>query len=181
MSMVSFLEDPERLMLDNTERLMLCIVILGNVSVDSVVAEEIGDVPAACSLLLEVLQQNQATNSTITTCVCMTLANLSKHAKVAQSLWLNGLAPILLHIMDAKSSQNVVVNAVFLMMGNLAAVSNASRQQIQQSSLCEVICSLLKTFIPLDAPSVVENGCVVIANMSVDAETRVKLSDWGVT
>ena len=70
------------------------------------------------------------------------------------------------------------MNALFVLLGNLAAVSHSSRMHIQSNRLVEEICNVMQNFIPGNE-HIVENGCAVIANICIDSECRSRLGSCG--
>lgn len=114
--------------------------------------------------------------------VCGTLANLAKLHVLAQQMWLDGLGRILIDLMYSCNQYNDVnaVNSLLLLISNLAAVSHTSRINVLSEHLLEDVCLIIHSYISKDAFSVVESGCVVIANVSADAECRVKLGSSGI-
>ena len=164
---------------DNPDILKLSIIAIGNIAVNIPHAEEIADVPNLCSLFIQTLSNN-IQDGHLLSAIFLTLANLSKVTRFPINLWTNNLAAVLLNATTIQSENKNSINALLLMLGNLAAVSAQSRTFIKSCNLIDEVCRLLKFHMAAYFPQLVENGCVIIANMSADDDCKIKFGNIGV-
>jgi hypothetical protein len=159
--------------------LLLTVVVIGNITVSSSVAQILTGTPKIASLMLRALRNN-TNDGFIATFLLKAMSHLSKKPNFAQSIWSNGFAAIILDIFSNLSSDDMVINALMIMLGNLAVVSSVSRSRLQSNKpLIDAICQSLKTFIVQNQSSLVENGCVLLANLCVESECRAALAECG--
>lgn len=159
--------------------LLLAIVVIGNITVSSSVAQIIADSPKIASLMIRSLLNN-ANDGFIVTSLLKAMSHLSKKPKFAQAIWSNGFSAVILDIFSNLSSDDMVINALMIMLGNLAVVSSLSRSQLQSNKLIiTAICQSLKIFVVQNQSNIVENGCVLLANLCVESECRIALAEGG--
>ena len=87
---------------DNSEPLLLCVITLGNMSTDEVLAVEIGEIPNLGQLLITAAETH-VLNCQVVSAVYMTLSHLSRQPSMAHDLWIHGLDQVTTTLKVVKS------------------------------------------------------------------------------
>ena len=75
---------------DKIEPLLLCVITLGNLSIEISLANEIGKVPSF-SHILTTIAEKHIEDSRVVSAVYLTLSHLSRSPSMAQDMWMHGL------------------------------------------------------------------------------------------